>query len=78
LSDLELLDYSRSLEGLYVKNIKWVFVLYSLAALLCMFAIGISVGLRSIPGVLVSILFLIFVMGFGFKTKKKLREQGLL
>jgi hypothetical protein len=61
-----------------VKNIKWVFVLYSLAALLCMFAIGISVGLRSIAGVLISILLLIFVMGYGFKTKKKLREQGLL
>ncbi len=61
-----------------MKNIKWVFVLYSLAALLSMFAIGISVGLRSIPGILVSILVLILVMGFGFKTKKKMRDQGIL
>ena len=61
-----------------MKNIKWVFVLFSLMALLSMFAIGISVGLRSIPGILASILLLILVMGFGFKTKKKMREQGLL
>jgi len=61
-----------------VKNIKWVFVLYSILALLCMMLIGVSVGLRSIPGILISIVLLIFVMGFGFKTKKKLREQGLL
>jgi hypothetical protein len=43
-----------------------------------MFAIGISVGLRSIPGILASILLLILVMGFGFKTKKKMRDKGLL
>lgn len=61
-----------------MKNIKWVFVLFSLLALLSMFAVGISVGLRSIPGILASILLLILVMGFGFKTKKKMREQGLL
>jgi hypothetical protein len=61
-----------------VKNIKWVFALYSLLALLSMFAIGISVGLRSIPGILASILLLILVMGFGFKTKKKMRDKGLL
>lgn len=61
-----------------MKNIKWVFALYSLLALLSMFAIGISVGLRSIPGILASILLLILVMGFGFKTKKKMRDKGLL
>lgn len=61
-----------------MKSIKWVFVLYAILALFSMFAIGISVGLRSIPGVLVSILALILVMGYGFKTKKKLRENGLL
>ncbi|WP_075617425.1 YlaF family protein [Paenisporosarcina indica] len=61
-----------------MKNIKWVFVLYALLALLSMFAIGISVGLRSFPGIIISILILIFVMGFGFKTKKKMRDQGLL
>jgi len=66
------------LEGFIVKNIKWIFALYSFAALFAMFAIGISVGLRSVIGILLSILLLIFVMGFGFKTKKKYRDQGLL
>jgi len=61
-----------------VKNIKWVFVLFSVLALLSMFAIGVSVGLRSVPGILASILLLIVVMGFGFKTKKKMRDQGFL
>ncbi|EPD52930.1 YlaF family protein [Paenisporosarcina sp. FSL H8-0542] len=61
-----------------MKNIKWVFVLYSLLALLSMFAIGISVGLRSVIGIFASIAILIFVMGFGFKTKKKMRDEGTL
>ena len=61
-----------------MKNIKWIFALYSIAALFVMFGIGISVGLRSVIGILLSILLLIFVMGFGFKTKKKYRDQGLL
>ncbi|AYC29115.1 YlaF family protein [Paenisporosarcina cavernae] len=61
-----------------MKSIKWVFVLYSLGALISMFAIGVFVGLRSIPGVLFSILLLILIMGFGFKTKKKMRDDGTL
>jgi hypothetical protein len=43
-----------------------------------MFAIGISVGLRSVIGILASIALLIIVMGFGFKTKKKMRDEGTL
>ena len=61
-----------------MNNIKWIFVLYALLALLCMFAMGISIGLRSIIGIFISIAALILVMGFGFKTKKKMRDQGLL
>ncbi|WP_019416087.1 YlaF family protein [Paenisporosarcina sp. TG20] len=61
-----------------MKNFKWIFALYSILALLSMFAIGISVGFRSVPGIFASILLLFIVMGFGFKTKKKMRDQGLL
>ncbi|MDW0115864.1 YlaF family protein [Sporosarcina thermotolerans] len=61
-----------------MKNIKWVFVIYSFAAIAAMCGIGIAVGMRSIPAALIAILALIFVMGNGFKTKKKMREQGLL
>ncbi|WKA57481.1 YlaF family protein [Planococcus shenhongbingii] len=61
-----------------MKNIKWIFVFYSLAALLSMAGIGIAVGLRSIPGILLAILLLCLIMGMGFKKKKEMREAGLL
>ncbi len=61
-----------------MKNIKWVFALFAIAALLAMVTIGIFIGLRSVPGILLGILLLMFVMGYGFKTKKKFRDAGLL
>lgn len=66
------------MEGLTVKNVKWIFALFSIAAILAMVTIGIFVGLRSIVGILFGILLLILVMGYGFKAKKKFRDQGLL
>ncbi|TQR17862.1 YlaF family protein [Psychrobacillus vulpis] len=59
-------------------NIKWIFVLFSIAAILSMAFIGIAVALRSIPFIIISIVLLCIVMGYGFKTKKKMRDQGLL
>lgn len=59
-------------------NIKWVFVLYSLAAIGAMVLIGIAVALRSMPGIALSILLLLAVMGLGFKRKKEMREAGVL
>ncbi|MFJ8066252.1 YlaF family protein [Psychrobacillus sp. NPDC096426] len=59
-------------------NIKWIFVLYSLGAILSMALIGIAVALRNIPLVFLFLVLLFVVMGFGFKTKKKMRDQGLL
>lgn len=61
-----------------MKDIKWIFVIYSLAAVAAMCGIGVAVGIRSIPLALISMLALVLVMGNGFKTKKKMREQGLL
>ncbi|MGI2327336.1 YlaF family protein [Planococcus sp. YIM B11945] len=61
-----------------MKNIKWIFVLYSLAALLSMAGIGAAIALRSIPGILIAILALCAIMGLGFKKKKEMREAGLL
>ncbi len=65
-------------EMFILKDIKWIFVIYSLAAVAAMCGIGIAVGMRSIPIAIIAILALIFVMGNGFKTKKKMREQGML
>lgn len=59
-------------------NIKWVFVLYSLAAIGAMVLIGVAVALRSIPGIALSILLLLAIMGLGFKRKKEMREAGVL
>ncbi|EIM07834.1 protein YlaF [Planococcus antarcticus DSM 14505] len=61
-----------------MKNTKWVFVLYSLAALLAMVGIGLAVGLRSVLGIFAAILVLCLIMGMGFKKKKEMREAGLL
>jgi len=59
-------------------NIKWIFVLFSLGAMLSMALIGVAVALRNIPLIILFIVLLCVVMGFGFKTKKQMREKGLL
>lgn len=57
-----------------MKNIKWIFVLYSIAALVCMLLVGVAVGMRSVFGIITFLLLLFVVMGMGFKTKKKLAD----
>lgn len=61
-----------------MKDIKLVFVLYSLAAVLAMCFIGVSIGRSSLLGIFISLIALILIMGYGFKTKKKMREAGTL
>lgn len=61
-----------------MKDIKWVFVFYSIAAVLSMCAIGVAVAIRSIPLAILAMVAVVLIMGYGFKTKKKLREQGAL
>ncbi|MBD8013727.1 YlaF family protein [Planococcus sp. APC 3900] len=61
-----------------MKNVKWIFVFYSIAALLAMAGIGLAVGLRSVLGIFAAILVLCLIMGMGFKKKKEMREAGLL
>ncbi|MCC5802621.1 MULTISPECIES: YlaF family protein [Rossellomorea] len=59
-------------------NIKWIFVLFSILAAVSLMGIAISISLQSILLAAVSIVCLFIVMGFGFKTKKKYREEGRL
>ncbi|WP_026584267.1 YlaF family protein [Bacillus sp. J33] len=61
-----------------MKNIKWPLLAFAVGAALCMMGIGVAVAERSIIGIVFSIILLILVMGYGFKTKKKMREDGLL
>lgn len=61
-----------------MKNIKWIFVFYALAAMFSMAGIGVAVGLRSVPGILLAIVLLGFVMVSGFKKKKQMIDAGTL
>ena len=61
-----------------MKKIKSIFLLFALVATSCIMGIGISVAERSIIGIISCILLFILVMGIGFITKKKMRENGFL
>ncbi|MGF2615497.1 hypothetical protein FZC84_14640 [Rossellomorea vietnamensis] len=61
-----------------MKNIKWIFVMYAVLAAACIMAIGIAVSEKSLFLAALAVAAWIVVMGFGFKTKKKYREEGKL
>ena len=55
-----------------MKQIKWLFLLFSILAATCIVGIGIFIAERSIVGIVFCILATIAVFGIGFSTKKKL------
>ncbi|MEH7013956.1 YlaF family protein [Neobacillus niacini] len=59
-----------------MKKIKWIFVVYALLAAMSIMGIGVAIGEESFLGVIGSILAFVLVMGFGFKTKAKMRANG--
>jgi len=61
-----------------LKDIKWIFIPYAVGAVLAMCGIGVAIATKSFIGGILAILALILIMGYGFKMKKKLREQGAL
>ncbi|MEH7110774.1 YlaF family protein [Neobacillus niacini] len=61
-----------------MKQIKWVFVAYAVLAAMSIMGIGVAIGEESIIGIIGSVLAVILVMGFGFKTKAKYRANGEL
>lgn len=61
-----------------MKNVKWIFVLLSLAALLAMVGIGLAVALDSIPMIFVAIAVLGAIMVIGFRKKREMIQAGLL
>lgn len=61
-----------------MKEIKWPLLALAILATLCIMGIGIAVAEESIIGIFAAIIGLIVAMGFGFKTKKKMRENGIL
>ncbi|MED3552342.1 YlaF family protein [Cytobacillus praedii] len=61
-----------------MKEIKWPLLALAILATVCIMGIGIAVAEASIIGIFASIIGLIVTMGLGFKTKKKMRENGTL
>ncbi|CAG9619865.1 YlaF family protein [Sutcliffiella rhizosphaerae] len=61
-----------------MKNIKWIFILFAVLAAVSLGLVGIAIGERSTLGIIGAFVLFALVMGFGFKTKKKMRESGQL
>ncbi|MFK2824863.1 YlaF family protein [Bacillus sp. B190/17] len=61
-----------------MKEIKWIFLLFAIAAASCMIGMGIAIGEKSLLGLIFCIVALIAIMGFGFSTKAKMRRAGKL
>jgi hypothetical protein len=61
-----------------MNQIKWIFIVYAVLAAACIMGIGVSIGEKSILGVLASLIAVVAVMGMGFKTKAKMRANGEL
>ncbi|MBD1380935.1 YlaF family protein [Metabacillus arenae] len=54
----------------------WFFLVLAFLAAACMVMTGVAVGFRSVLGIVLSIVGLIIVMGFGFVMKKKMSERN--
>lgn len=61
-----------------MNNIKWPLLIYAILAAASIVGIGIAISEQSIIGGLGSIVAVIVIMGMGFKTKRKMRENGEL
>ena len=59
-----------------MNGIKWNFLFLAIIAAFSIVGMGFSLGMRSLFGMLICFVILISVMGYGFNTKKKLREAG--
>jgi arginine exporter protein ArgO len=59
-----------------MKKVKWPLLVYAILAAACIMGIGIAIGEKSIIGALCCIVAIIVIMGMGFKTKRKMRENG--
>ncbi|MBM4764368.1 YlaF family protein [Bacillus sp. B15-48] len=61
-----------------MKQIKWGFLLLAIAAAASMMGIGVAIGESSILGAVISVIALSISMGYGFKMKKRMQENGEL
>jgi hypothetical protein len=61
-----------------MKNIQFTFLGFAVAAAISLMLIGVFIAENSLVGVISAIIALIVIMGLGFSTKKKMRENGKL
>ncbi|MFF2445995.1 YlaF family protein [Neobacillus sp. NPDC058068] len=61
-----------------MNQVKWPLLMYAILAAASIMGIGVAISEKSIAGAFGSILAVAIIMGLGFKTKKKMRENGKL
>ncbi|MFK9092276.1 YlaF family protein [Bacillus salipaludis] len=59
-----------------MKNVKWPLLIYAILAAASIMGIGIAISEKSLIGAIGCILAVFVIMGMGFKTKRKMRENG--
>lgn len=61
-----------------MSKVKWPMLIYAVLAAVSIMGIGVAIAEKSLLGVIACIAACIVIMGFGFSTKKKMRENGEL
>ncbi|MCM3768649.1 YlaF family protein [Neobacillus niacini] len=61
-----------------MNQVKWNLLIYAILTAALIMGIGIAIAEKSMVGAIGCILAIIVVMGLGFKTKRRMRENGEL
>jgi len=61
-----------------MNQVKWPLLILAILAAASIMGIGIAIAEKSLIGALACLLAVIIIMGTGFKTKRKMREKGIL
>jgi hypothetical protein len=61
-----------------MKKVKWPLLVYAILTAASIMGIGIAISEKSIAGAIGCFVAIIVIMGMGFKTKRKMRENGEL
>lgn len=61
-----------------MNKVKWPLLVYAILAAASIMGIGIAISERSLIGAIGCIIAIVVIMGMGFTTKRKMRENGQL
>jgi hypothetical protein len=59
-------------------KVKWPLLVFAILAAASIMGIGIAISEKSLTGAIGCIIAIVVIMGMGFKTKRKMRENGQL